>query len=159
MLLDANFYSVLYYNATIWLTPTLKSDLKHNLLAASACALRSCLMNGGFDISFENLHIAHKKCSPIQIAEYQTAISLHKIINNFDHNLSFDQILILDQTVCTGRQVNFQILRNFNGKIGLNTTANKLYPITNLISFERLNLTFVHFKKTAKNQFIKYGST
>ena len=30
-LLDSNFYSILYYNAVIWLTPTLRSDLKHNL--------------------------------------------------------------------------------------------------------------------------------
>ena len=28
---DSNFYSVLYYNSVIWLTPNLKSDLKHNL--------------------------------------------------------------------------------------------------------------------------------
>ena len=84
MLLDTNFYAVHYYNATIWLTPTLKSNLKHNLLAASACALRSCLMKDGFDISLENLHITHKKCTPIQIAEYQIALSLHKTINKFD---------------------------------------------------------------------------
>ena len=32
-------------------------------LSASACALRSCLMNEGFEISFENLHKIHKKCS------------------------------------------------------------------------------------------------
>ena len=63
----------------------------------------------------------------MQIAEYQLALSLHKATSNFASNLSFEHIMILDQSVCTGRQVNFQILKNFNGKIGLNTTANKLY--------------------------------
>ena len=60
-LLDSNYYSILYYNAVIWLTPSLRSDLKHNLLAASACALRGCLMNEGMDISFINLKI--KDCA------------------------------------------------------------------------------------------------
>ena len=96
---------------------------------------------------------------PMQIAEYQLALSLHKVTNDFKTDLSFEQLMILDQTVCTGRQVNFQILRNFNGKIGLNITANKLYSVTNLISLERLNLSFVHYKKTAKPQFLKYGKT
>ena len=38
-LLDSNFYSVLYYNAVIWLTPNLSSDLKQSLLSISANAL------------------------------------------------------------------------------------------------------------------------
>ena len=67
--------------------------------------------------------------------------------------------MIMDQIVWTGRQVNFQILRKFNTKIGLNTTANKLYPLNNLIGLDRLNLNFVHFKKLAKLQFLKNGNT
>jgi hypothetical protein len=52
-LLDAHFYSVLYYSAVIWLTPSLSPDMKQNLLSISANALRSCLMHGGLDISFD----------------------------------------------------------------------------------------------------------
>ena len=59
ILLDAHFYSILYYNASIWLTPSLSSDLKQSLLSVSANVLRSCLMHEGFDISFENLHRTH----------------------------------------------------------------------------------------------------
>ena len=66
MLLDSHFYSVLYYNANVWLTPSLASNLKQNLPSISACALRSCLMHEGFDISFENLHKIHKKCPPLR---------------------------------------------------------------------------------------------
>ena len=69
MLLDANFYSVLYYNASIWLTPSLDSVSKQSLLSLSANALRSCLMHDGFDISFEKLHETHKKCTPHSNAE------------------------------------------------------------------------------------------
>ena len=44
-LLDSYFYSVLYYNAVIWLQPEIGSAMKQKLLSISACALRSCLVN------------------------------------------------------------------------------------------------------------------
>ena len=158
-LLDAHFYSVLYYNAVIWLTPTLASDLKHSLLSISANALRSCLMFKGFDISFDSIHKIQKKCTPIQIMYYQMSLSLFKIINNNDEDLSFETITVLNQIVCSRRQIKFKIFRDFNTKIGLNTTANKLYHLNDLISFDLLNLTFVHFKKVMKIQLLKYGKT
>ena len=74
-------------------------------------------------------------------------------------NLNFETITVIDQMISTSRQVNFKILRNNRRKIGLNTTANKLYNISNLIGLERLNLEFVHFKKLSKIQFLKYGNT
>ena len=55
-LLDSNFYSVLYYNAVIWLTSDIKATLKHDLMSISANALRSCLMKENFDLSFENIN-------------------------------------------------------------------------------------------------------
>ena len=94
-------------------------------------------MRFGFDISFENLHKSHKKCTPTQIAEYQIALNLHKILNNDEPDLSFEKIMILDQIVCTSRQINVQFLRNFNTKIGLNTTGNKFYYINSKVSFDR----------------------
>ena len=157
-LLDAHFYSVLYYN-TVWLTPTLASDLKHSLLSISANALRSCLMYKDFDISFDSIHKTQKKYTPAQIMYYQMSLNLFKIINNNDNDLSFETITVLNQIVCSRRQLKFQILRNFNTKIGLNTTANKLYHLNDLISFDLLNLTFVHFKKIMKIPFLKYGKT
>ena len=41
----------------------------------------------------------------------------------------------------------------------MNTTANKLYHVNNLIGLDMLNLKFVHFKKLAKLQFLKNGKT
>ena len=72
---------------------------------------------------------------------------------------SFEHVTIMDQIVCTGRQINFQIMRKFNTKIGLNTTANKLYPLNNQINLERFNMSFVHYKKLAKLQYLKNGKT
>ena len=116
-------------------------------------------MHGAFDVSFDNIHKLSKKCTPKQIMYYQLSLSLHKTLNDQENDLSFEHVTILDQIICTRRQTTFQTLRNFNVKIGLNTTANKLYPLNNLIGLDRLNLIFVHFKKLAKIQFLKYGNT
>ena len=124
-------------------------------MSASACTLRCCLMKDGF----ENLHKTHMKCTPSQIMLYQLSLNLHKTLNQMENELTFEQITVLDQTICTCRQINFQILKNCNIRIGLNTTANKFYPISNIISLDRLNLGFIHFRKTSKAQFLKYGKT
>ena len=44
-------------------------------------------------------------------------------------------------------------------RIGMNTNSNKLYHVNKLIGWDKLNFTFVHFKKLMKIQFLKYGST
>ena len=89
---------------------------------------------------------------------YQMALNLHKIVNDHVNGLSFEQVTVMDQIICTRRQVFFQILRNCNTKIGLNTTANKPYHLNNLIGLTVLYNSFVHFKKLAKISFLKYGS-
>ena len=89
---------------------------------------------------------------------YQISLNLHKVLNPLNE-INFELVTVLEQTVCGGRQLRFEILRNFRGKIGMNTTANKFYHITNLISLDMLNLSYIHFKKIAKIQFLKYGKT
>ena len=116
-------------------------------------------MHEGFDVSFDNLHKIHKKCTPNQIMNYQLALNLHKTLNHNEGDLTFKIITVLDQMVCTRRQIKFQIFRNSNCKIGFNTTANKFFYLNDKIGFELLNLTKVHFKKIAKIQFLKYGKS
>ena len=65
----------------------------------------------------------------------------------------------MDQIVCTRRQIWLQIVRNCNLKIGMDTTANKLYQLNNIIGLNMPNCNFAHFKKLAKIQFLKYGNT
>ena len=115
-------------------------------------------MYDGFNISFENIHKISKKCTPSQISFYQIAINLHKVLS-FDDCPTFEQTTVLHQIVCGGRQIKFEILRDFNGKIGMNTTANKFHCVSKLIGLDSLNLKYVHFKKIAKIQFLKYGKT
>ena len=127
-LLDAHFYSVLYYNAEIWVIPILCSDMRQQLLSISANAIRSCIGHEGFDFSFDDLHKIHKKCTQKQIMLYKMSLKLHKLLNEHDYDLTFEHVTLLDQIVCTRRQIKFQIYKNSKAKIGLNTTANKLFP-------------------------------
>ena len=159
ILLDSNFYSILYYNSIIWLTPGISADCKQRLLSISANALKSCLLVCNNEISFENVHRKCKKCTPEQIMMYHISLKLHKLLNENGSGITFEQVTVMDQIVCTRRQLRVQILRNNRSKIGMNTTANKLYYVNNLISFDLLNKGFVLYKKLMKIQFLKYGNT
>ena len=127
------------------------------MLSISACALRSCLVNNNDMISFEKIHELNKKCTPIQIMSYQAALLLHKTINFEVPDL--ESITVLNQMTVTCRQTLFLIFRNNSTRIGMNTTANKFYQLTGKISLNSLGLTFTHFKKLMKVQFLKYGKT
>ena len=90
---------------------------------------------------------------------YQQAIQLYKNINHTNFPDDFEHVTVIDQTICTSRQLQFQIHKNNRSKIGMNMTANKFYCITNMIGLNMLNLGFLHFKKLAKIQFLKFGTT
>ena len=70
-----------------------------------------------------------------------------------------EHVTMVEQTICTGRQLKFKIFRNNSRKIGMNMAANKCYCISDQIGFDLLNLSFVHYKKLMKIQFLKYGKT
>ena len=158
-LIDTYFYSVLYYNASVWLSPDLNSSCKHDLLAVSALALRSCLMTERSDISFINLHKYHNKCTPGQIMFYQISLLLFKLVNENENVPSLSFVNLLEQVVCTRRQIMFECHRANHSKIGMNSLENKLYHVSKLIVINKLNWTFPLFKKHMKLQFLKFGNT
>ena len=125
ILLDSQFYSVLYYNAVIWLSPELNAQMRQNLLSISSNALRTCLSRDHFDVSFENLHRNCKKSTPKQIALYLSSLKLHKIVNDNLDDITFEQVTVFDQIRCSTRQLTFELVRNNTYKIGMNTTSNK----------------------------------
>ena len=122
-------------------------------------ALRSCVLFNSAEISFENIHSICKKCTSKQIMMYQIALKLHKLLNEVYENCSLEHVTVLNELVCTSRQTTFEVLRNNKYKIGMNTTSNKLYHISKQIGLHAIGLSFVHFKKLMKIQFLKYGKT
>ena len=133
--------------------------MKQSLLSVSANALRSCMMSQCNEISFDNIHKLCKKCTPTQIMHYQISLQLHKTISNVYIECSSEHATLLSNIVCTSRQLKFEIIRNNSTKIGMNTISNKFFHISKLIGLDLLNLSFVHFKKVMKIQFLKYGKT
>ena len=55
--------------------------------------------------------------------------------------------------------VTFEIEKNNTFKIGMTTTSNKFGALCKIISLRMIHLSFVHFKKLAKIQFLKYRNT
>ena len=96
---------------------------------------------------------------PKQIALYQCSLKLYKTLNDNLGDLNFEQATVFDQMRCSTRQTNFEIELNNNYKIGMNTTSNKFSSLSKMVGLSMLNLTFVHFKKLAKIQFLRYGKT
>ena len=70
---------------------------------------------------------------------YQGALKLHKIATAiFEEQITTENVRELNQMVYTGRQANFMTLRYNVSKIGMNTTANKLYHLSGKIGYEAL---------------------
>ena len=155
-LLKSNFYSVLYYNSQIWLTPDLSSASKHDLLSVSSLALRTCINYPNHDISFINLHKQCRKSTPEQIMMYQLSLNAYNSINENTLVPSTELVRLLDQIICPRRQVFFETLKSNGFKIGLNSNANKFYHIRRQIVLEKMSWTFPRFKKL---QFLKFGNT
>ena len=159
LLLDSYFYSVLYYNSVVWLTPSLKSDLKHDLLAVSAWALRSCMMNPQCEVSFINVHKLNKKCTPQQIMLYQISINLYKTLNYTTCLPPTEVIRVIEQIISTRRQVLFETFCSNRSKIGMNANENKFYHINKQIPLANLNLNFEAYKRLMKIKFLLFGNT
>ena len=96
LLLDSYFYSVLYYNAVIWLTPELSSSMKQSLLSISANALRSCMMLNCAEISFERIHIMCRKCTSSQIMSYQSSISLYRSVSEMFESCTSEHTTLIN---------------------------------------------------------------
>ena len=158
-LLDTYFYSVLYYNSTVWLSPDLNSSCKQSLLSVSALALRSCMSPTNYDVSFINIHKMFKKCTPDQIMLYQISLLLFRTVNETCHFPSSSFVKLMDQIVCTSRQVMFETHRANKSKIGMNSLENKLYHVSKLILMDKLNWSLPLYKKHMKLQFLKFGNT
>jgi hypothetical protein len=152
ILLNSFYYSVLYYNAEIWLTPSLQAGPKQQLLSASSNALRTCMYNYNHMISFRDIHKLFNKSTPEQFSLYKTALLLYRVFNFtipgtdwFDLNLNI---------ISTSRQATFDINRSNHFKIGMNTMCNKLCCIRKKIHLDLLNLPLPSYKRRVKSIFL-----
>ena len=153
-LLITNYYSILYYNAEIWLSKNLSSNCKQLLLSASANAIRSCALKDCSLISFEKIHEKAKLANPLQVSNFKLALILHKTFNS--NTLNTNWVELSYQIVITRRQNQFICHRNNNHKIGLNLLINRFHSLNNKISLDDLNLSYLSFKNKMKTLFKLY---
>ena len=142
--LTSNYFSSLYYNSEIWLTTSIKVDLKQSLLSASANALKSCVPLQNRFVSFEAIHKQCNQFTPSQTAYFKLSILLFKTYNDQNHNKNW--IDLANQIIITRRQTKFKTYKSNNYKIGLNILINRFYCLNNLICLNDLDLSLPLFK-------------
>ena len=147
-LLTSNYYSSLYYNSEIWLSNSLKQELKQSLLSASANAIRSCIPLQNRFISFEAIHKNCNQFTPTQMGYYKLSILLHKLYNSATHCKDWRDLA--NQIVITRRQTRFRIFKSNNFKIGMNILSNRFFVLNDRIELNDLDLTLPCFKKKMK---------
>ena len=138
------FYSILYCNSEIWKIPTLKNTLKQSLLSASAKALRACIGNVNYNLSFINLRKICGRATPEMMMNYKLALCLYKL-----HNIEFNSIefaLLRFNQILTGRQTNFITLKSNWYKNRNNSLSNRLLLLNNKIPLDWLNLSMSTYK-------------
>ena len=153
-LLTSNFYSILYYNAEIWLSDSLSYQLKKQLLSASGRALRVAMHYPDPMISFIQLHRTSCRATPDMMGKYKLALQLYKTFNNrFPEKDWLD--LNFEQTNAR-RQTEFNILRSNRLQVGMNTFANKFHELNGTIPLEWLNKSVTSFKILCKLKFLTF---
>ena len=151
-LLTSNFYSVLYYNAEIWLIPSLNVDLKKHLLSCSAQALKLIGNQMDLRISFDQLHKINNRATPMQMMRYKHSILLYKLYNSSDEtddwmDLNWNQYF-------NSRCAKFKIFDDSRLKIGKNILTNRLTLVNNQIAFNWLNKCINSYKIACKRLFL-----
>ena len=77
-LVTSKYYSILFYNFSIWLIPGLTRQSKLAILSASAAPLKFCCAQFHKLMSYERLHEITGRPPPNAICKYNHALILHK---------------------------------------------------------------------------------
>jgi hypothetical protein len=151
-LITSNYYSVLYYNSEIWHLPSLSNITKKQLLSASAQPLKMCTHNYDQSISFITLHTLNNRATPDKMIKYKTSLLLHKIVNNNEMSLEWQQLFFNQNFNQRNNRANFRDLSKY--RIGKNLITNRLNILNNKIPYDWFNESFQSFKIKCKSLFL-----
>ena len=151
-LITSNYYSVLYYNSEIWHLPSLSNITKKQLLSASAQPLKMCTHNYDQSISFITLHTLNNRATPDKMIKYKTSLLLHKIVNNNDMSLEWQQLFFNQNFNQRNNRANFRDLSKY--RIGKNLITNRLNILNNKIPYDWFNESIQSFKIKCKALFL-----
>ena len=151
-IIKSNYYSILYYNAEIWLLPSLGPSLKQKMLSASAAPPKLTVNNYTSMISHNSLHYLNNRATPNQVTIYKHALLLYKTFNSTIPNREWVS-LFFNQTF-NSRQTRLKFFSTAKFKISNNILANRFKILNNLIKFDKLNLTYESYKVYCKKLFL-----
>ena len=149
---NAMFYSKMYYASQVWLISNLNSKLKRKLFSLSGNALK-ILAGDDFGLfSFEELHILFNRASPLKWSNYTHANQLFSIINN---NVPHNIWLSLQDHITINNRTDFFNVESTNTKrVGYNSFQNRIGVISHSLKFSDFNLSKEAFKLKTKNLFL-----
>ena len=150
-IITSNFYSLLYYNSEIWYTKSLNANLKQQIFASSARALKLSLHYPPELTNYMTLHKKTKRATPEMYNEYKLSLMLFKLYNECIPNLEWVNLNF--QLVTMSRQTHFCCIKNNNSKIGLQTLTNRFHCLNNKIPLDWLNLSLNSFKINVRHCF------
>ena len=131
---------------------TIKPPIKNAILSASARALRVCLKNYDWYVSFEDLHAMAKRATPEKLMLYKLSLQLFKI---FNYSIPVTEWDLLNQNIIfTSRQTKFKTTKQNRLRLGMNTMSNRLWILNDKIPLDWLNLSLETFKIKMKSMFI-----
>ena len=151
-LLTANFYSVLYYNAEIWLIPSLHANLKRHLMSCSAQALKLLGKKSDLRILNEQRHKMNGRATPIQMMKYKHSLLLFKLYN--DTLQSEDWMDLNWNQSFNNRSTKVRLFDTSNIRIGKNILSNRLTIVNSQIEYDWLNKSLNSYKLICKLLFL-----
>ena len=147
-MLTSNFYLILYYNSHLWLIPSLKPQLKQQILQSSLIALKTCTPNFNNFMSFEQTHGINKCGIPRQFLKYKHSLLMYKIWN--DVIFSQEWLALNFQQNFNVRSTTVKVFETSKSKVGKNIAVNCLTVINGLIEYDWLNLSIDAYKIKCK---------
>ena len=152
-IITSNYYSILYYNAEVWLLPTLNPQLKQKLLSASSAPLKLTTNNYNYLISFNTLHYVNKRATPDMIQAYKHALLLHKLYNNENANINWVDLFFSQNFNHRNQTVKFYNTSTY--KVGNNLLPNRFTILNGKIQLNWLNDSLESYKIKCKQLFLK----
>ena len=148
-LITSNYLSILYYNADVWVLPSLAPNLQQKLLSAPAAPLNLFTRIYDKSMSYESLHTLNNCANHKQFTTYRHAILLHKFYNDKTFNDNWLDLFFNQQLNGRCNTVDFLNMKQY--KIGNSLLSNSFVILNGKINFEWLNLPFNSYKLKCKS--------
>ena len=156
-IIAAYYYSTLYYNAEIWLIPTLSPLLKQKLLSNSANTLRIAINNYDRYLSFDRIHKLADRATPDMMLKYKHVLLLYKAYNDVEMGADWPR-LNFNQNF-NRRVAKFKSTDESRYRIGKNQLSNRLTKQNKAVECNDINKTYNSYKLIMKKQFFQLENT